>query len=99
MPPEARPLFNQKGYNIMTYDEFRTLSEDDQRAAFIEGTVVDDLTAERDSFKTENDNLAAENERLQEELRKTKELNFTLARKVSAEPQRSAEEIMNELFK
>lgn len=83
----------------MTYDEFRTLSEDDQRAAFIESTSVDDLTAERDSFRNENDVLSAENKRLQEELRKTKELNFTLARKVSTEPKQSAEEIMNELFK
>ena len=83
----------------MTYDEFRTLSEDDQKAAFIDGNTIDDLEAERDSFKTENDTLAAENKRLQEELRKTKELNFTLARKVSTEPKQSAEEIMNELFK
>ena len=83
----------------MTYDEFKSLPEDDQRAAFIEGNVVDDLTAERDSFKNENETLSAENKRLQEELRKTKELNFTLARKVSAEPQKSAEEVMNELFK
>ena len=82
----------------MTYDEFKSLPEDDQRAAFIEGNVVDDLTAERDSFKNENETLSAENKRLQEELRKTKELNFTLARKVSTEPQKSAEEIMNELF-
>lgn len=82
----------------MTYDEFKSLPEDDQRAAFIEGNVVDDLTAERDSFKNENETLSAENKRLQEELRKTKELNFTLARKVSTEPTKSAEEIMNELF-
>lgn len=82
----------------MTYDEFKSLPEDDQRAAYIEGNVVDDLTAERDSFKNENETLSAENKRLQEELRKTKELNFTLARKVSTEPQKSAEEIMNELF-
>lgn len=83
----------------MTYDEFKLLSEDDQRAAFIESGAVDDLEAERNSFKTENESLSAENARLQEELRKTKELNFTLARKVSVQPTKSAEEIMNELFK
>ena len=77
----------------MTYDEFRALPEDDQRSAYIDSVTIDDLEAERDSFKTENDTLTAENKRLQEELRKTKELNFTLARKVSTEPQRSAEEI------
>ena len=82
----------------MTYEEFKSLSDDDQKAAYISGDVVDDLTAERDSFETENDTLVAENKRLQEELRKTKELNFTLARKVSTGPTRSAEEIMNELF-
>lgn len=83
----------------MTYDEFRALSEDDQRTAFIDSGTVDDLEAERDSFKNENDSLSAENKRLQEELRKTKELNFTLARKVSTEPKQSAEEVLNELFK
>ena len=83
----------------MTYEEFRALSEDDQRAAYIESGTVDDLTAERDSFRTENETLTAENKRLQEELRKTKELNFTLARKVSTEPKKSAEEVLNELFK
>lgn len=83
----------------MTYDEFKSLPEDDQKSAYIDGTVVDDLTAERDSIKNENETLTAENKRLQEELRKTKELNFTLARKVSTEPQKSAEEVLNELFK
>lgn len=82
----------------MTYDEFKSLSEDEQRAAFIESSALDDLTAERDSFKTENEDLIKRNKALQEENRKTKELNYTLARKISVEPKKSAEEIINEMF-
>lgn len=83
----------------MTYDEYKSLSEDEQRAAYIESSRLDDLEAERDSFKNENADLVKKNQELQEELRKTKELNFSLSRKVTAEPKKSAEEIMNELFK
>lgn len=83
----------------MTYDEFMALSEDEQRASYIESAALDDLTAERDSFKAENETLSKQLKDLQEENRKTKELNFTLSRKLSVEPKKSAEEILNELFK
>lgn len=83
----------------MTYDEFKSLSEDEQRAAYTESSSLDDLTAERDSFKTENEALTKSVNKMKEELRKTKELNFTLSRKLSVEPKRSAEEILNEMFK
>lgn len=82
----------------MTYDEFMVLSEDEQRASFIESSSLDDLTAERDSFKAENEELIKRNKVLLEENRKTKELNYTLARKISVEPKKSAEEIINEMF-
>lgn len=83
----------------MTYDEYKSLSEDEQRAAYIESSRLDDLEAERNSFKDENAELVKKNHELQEELRKTKELNFSLSRKVAAAPKKSAEEILNELFK
>lgn len=83
----------------MTYDEFKSLSEDEQRASYIESSSYDDLEAEKNSFKTENEKLTKQLNDLQEEMRKTKELNFTLSRKLSVEPKRSAEEILNELFK
>lgn len=48
--------------------------------------TIESLTAERDSFKTENEKLTASEKELREELKKTKELNFTLSRHVSREP-------------
>lgn len=58
---------------------------------------VSDLTAERDSLKSElgskNDELA----NIKTELQKTKELNFTLARQATV-PKKSAEDILNEMF-
>lgn len=83
----------------MKYAEFKALTEAEQEAAYIDSSSLDDLEAERNSFKDENAELVKKNQELQEELRKTKELNFTLSRKVAAAPKKSAEEIMNELFK
>ena len=83
----------------MDYDAFKSLSEDEQRAAYIESSTLDDLEAERNSFKDENERLNNQIKEIREELRKTKEMNFSLSRKVAAEPKKSAEDIMNELFK
>ena len=63
----------------MTEQEMQTLIENQNRQ-------IADLTAERDSFKSENEKLAGAEKELREELRKTKELNFTLSRHVSREP-------------
>lgn len=83
----------------MNYDDFKALTEEEQKAAYIDSSRLDDLEAEKNSFKTENEDLNKKVKELQEELRKTKEMNFSLSRKVAAEPVRSAEDIMNELFK
>lgn len=89
----------------MNRDDFLNLSEEEQ-AAFLqsqeeEASRILDLEAERDSFKSENATLKTEREKLEKELKSTKELNFTLARRMdnSAGKQKSAEEIMNDLFK
>ena len=63
----------------MTEQEMQALIEDQNRQ-------IADLTAERDSFKSENEKLSGTEKELREELRKTKELNFTLSRHVSREP-------------
>lgn len=88
----------------MNRDEFLNLPEDEQ-AAFLQsqeeeaGRILD-LEAERDSFKSENATLKTEREKLEKELKSTKELNFTLSRKFNNSADRkSAEEIMNDLFK
>lgn len=83
----------------MTYDEFMALSEEERRAAYIAQETVADLEAERDSFRTENDQLKASSAAAAEELKKTKELNYTLARKVNVAPTKSAEEYLHEAFK
>lgn len=74
----------------MNVEEFNNLS-DEQKAAFlssVESTTkqIEDLTAERDSFKSENDSLKESAASTAKELRATKELNFTLARKIKTDP-------------
>lgn len=63
----------------MTEQEMQELIETQNK-------TIENLTAERDSFKSENEKLTADDKALREELRKTKELNFTLSRHVSREP-------------
>ena len=75
----------------MKLDEFNALSDADKETylSSIETTQksLDDLTAERDSFKTENDDLKKQLEANGKELKATKEMNFTLARKINTAPQ------------
>lgn len=74
----------------MTTEEMQTLIEQQNRD-------IADLTAERDSLKTENDQLRDQEKTRSEELRKTKELNFTLARNISRETP-SAEDILKDII-
>lgn len=74
----------------MDINEFNALS-DEQKAAFLSSIdsankQIEDLTAERDSFKNENDSLKESAANAAKELKATKELNFTLARKVKTDP-------------
>lgn len=79
----------------MKLDEFNLLSDEEKSAYLtsIETTQksLDDLTAERDSFKTENDNIKAQLEANNKELKATKEMNFTLARKINTAPEEDAD--------
>lgn len=63
----------------MTAEEYEATIEKQNK-------TISDLEAERDSFKSENEKLTAAEKELREELRKTKELNFTMSRQVSREP-------------
>lgn len=74
----------------MTMEEMQQLIETQNRS-------IADLTAERDSLKTENDQLRDQEKTRSEELRKTKELNFTLARNISRETP-SAEDILKDII-
>ena len=87
----------------MELKEFKELSEEDQSALLTKlnetAILYDDMEAERDSFKKENEQLQKEVSELKTEMKKTKELNFTLARSVKREPDKSAEDILHEMFK
>ena len=87
----------------MKLDEFKALSEEDQATylSSIETTQksIDDLTAERDSFKKENADLQTQLEGATKELKATKEMNFTLARKIDAAPEPDAEENLYKFMK
>lgn len=88
----------------MTREEFMAMSEDEQTsylaAADANAQLVPDLTAERDSFKTENDTLKASAAETAKELKQVKETNYTLARKLSVEDtDTDPEEALYNLFK
>ena len=83
----------------MKYEEFAVLSAEEQAAVFISSETLDDITAERNSLQTENEQLQQQLAELREDNRKTKEMNYTLTRRLSAGPAKSAEEYLNEMFK
>lgn len=87
----------------MKLDEFNLLSDEEKSAYLtsIETTQksLDDLTAERDSFKTENDNIKAQLEANNKELKATKEMNFTLARKINTAPEEDADTTLYNFMK
>ena len=71
----------------MKLEDFNNLT-DEEKSAFLAGAdgyvkQIEDLTAERDSFKTENETLTKSVESTQKELKATKELNITMARKIN----------------
>lgn len=87
----------------MKLDHFKTLTEDEQ-AALLESyeaqeTLLKDHEAEIDSLKKENETFKAGSEKLEKELKETKELNFTLARKVDTNiPRPSFEDTLHDIF-
>ncbi len=87
----------------MKLDEFNTLTDEEKGAYLtsIENTQksIDDLTAERDSFRTENEQIRAQLEANNKELKATKEMNFTLARKIDTKPAQTPEDILHNIIK
>lgn len=70
----------------MKLEDFNKLT-DEEKAAILSAAEddqkkVSDLEAERNSLKDENDKLLEDEKSKTEELAKTKEMNFTLARKL-----------------
>lgn len=90
----------------MTYDDFISIEDENERRTVFQamddaGVLYDDMEAERNSFKDENEKLRDELKDLKAEMKKTKELNFTLARTVdqSKATAQSAEDILHSMFK
>ncbi len=74
----------------MNLEEFLKLTPEEQTAFLTSAAdaqrTIDELTAERDSLKTENETYTQQLNSNLEELKKTKELNYTLSRQLSREP-------------
>lgn len=87
----------------MTLEFFNGLSDEEKTKALQNfealETLNKDQEAEIASFKSENETLKAGAEKLEKELKETKELNFTLARKVDTSKDRpSFEDTLHEMF-
>ena len=87
----------------MKLEDFNNLSEEEKNA-FLETAAsntkqIEDLTAERDSLKNENVQLNGQIQNTSKELKSTKELNFTLARKINVSESKDDETILYEFMK
>ena len=61
---------------------------------------VENLEAERDSFKEENERLKENEKKFSADLQQTKKLNFTLARSLDTSGKtRGVEDTLHEMFK
>lgn len=87
----------------MKYEDYIKLSEDEQKSFFDtlsdNDKTISDLTAERDSLKKELDEKNIFIEENKKELAATKELNFSLARKIdTSKSTKSFEETLHDCF-
>lgn len=88
----------------MDYEKFKELSDDEQKAIIsgYEDTAkkYEDLTAEVNSLKKELEEKNIVIEEGKKDLAATKELNYTLARKVNSEKdKKSFEQTLHDAFK
>lgn len=60
--------------------------------------ILDNKDAEISSLSKEREELLKEKEKLEADLKETKTLNFTLARRVNAAPKKSFEETLAEMM-
>lgn len=87
----------------MKLEEFNNLTEEERTTLLntyeANEKTISELTAERDSFKKENETLIKQMETTNSDLKATKELNFTLARKINATPKKDCEETLHDFMK
>lgn len=86
----------------MTLDHFNNMSEE-EKIAFLQSaeaseTLLKDNEAEINSLKKENETYKTGTEKLEKELKETKELNFTLARKVAPDTRPTFEDTLHDMF-
>lgn len=87
----------------MKLEDFNSMT-DEEKAAYLNAAdsnakTLENVTAERDSFKNENDKLLEQVNTNAQELKATKELNYTLARKINVEPVKDIEEVIHDFIK
>lgn len=87
----------------MELDDFLKLTPEEQ-TAFLTSAAdaqrsIEDLEAERDSLKAENEKFLQQISANTEELKKTKELNYTLARQLSREPEIDTDKAIADILK
>ena len=87
----------------MKLEDFNNLTEE-EKATYLSSMdnvnkQLEDVTAERDSFKSENATLLDQNAATGKELKATKELNFILARKINVAPETDPEQTLYEFLK
>ena len=87
----------------MTLDSFNALTEEEKTKLLesyaAQETLLKDNEAQIASLTKENETFKAGTEKLEKELKETKELNFTLARKVDTSiPRPSFEDTLHDIF-
>lgn len=87
----------------MTLDSFNALTEEEKTKLLesyaAQETILKDNEAQIASLTKENETFKAGTEKLEKELKETKELNFTLARKVdNSAPRPTFEDTLHEIF-
>lgn len=87
----------------MTLEQFNQMEDQEKETLLssFDQNKIEDLEAERNSFQTELEGLRKEFDSLKDEHKRTKEMNFTLARKLNVEDKRaqSVEDILHDMFK
>ena len=84
----------------MVFEDFEKIENAEEKKAIYDSLYesadqIGDKDVEIASLKSELEGLKATSEKLTSELAQTKEVNYTLARKVSAAPKKSVEELLH----
>ena len=79
------------GYDSLTQEELIELLNSQE-------TKIQEITAERDSYKEENEALKEKDQEREQELANTRKLNYTLARQVDTKKKSTFEETLVNMY-